>query len=105
MPVNFQKLGAALAAENLTGKPVNNYTPEEVEKLVHACVDALIPDMGAKFTKPYITDDGDLIVPHDSDPKYHFWHPCGQSIFHTLRELGANEEVWRKYVTTPDEPF
>jgi hypothetical protein len=105
MRVNFQKLGVSLATANLTGKAVNNYTQEEVEILVHACVDALIPDTGAKFTKPYISPNGDLIVPHDSDPKYHYWHPCGQSIFHTLRELGASDEVWRKYVNTKDEPF
>jgi len=104
MPVNFQKLGEALVAANLTGKAVNNYTQEEVEKLVHACIDAFIPDMGAKFTKPFI-DGTELIVPHDSDPKYHFWHPCGQSIFHTLRELGASDEVWRKYINMKDEPF
>jgi len=38
--------------------------------------------------KPFLKSDGTLIVPHDSDPKYHWW-AGGQSIADTLAELAT----------------
>ncbi|HOO41320.1 MAG TPA: hypothetical protein PK653_07745 [Syntrophales bacterium] len=105
MPVDYQKLGEALVSAGLTGKAVNDYSRTEVDALVRACIEALIPDKGAKFSLPYISDAGDLVIPFDADPRFHYWKPCGQSIFETLRELGASKEVWRKYVNDPNEPF
>jgi hypothetical protein len=37
--------------------------------------------------KPYVTDYGSLIIPWNSDPKYHYWNK-GQGICDTLKELG-----------------
>ena len=46
--------------------------------------------------KPFI-QYRELVVPFDSDPKYHYW-AGGQPISKTLEELGATEEVKRKYM-------
>lgn len=104
MQVDYNKLGELLAKNNLTGKPVNEYTRIEVLILVRACVNCLIPDKGAVFTPPSIVD-GELIIPFDSDPRFHWWRPCGQSIFETLRELKASDEVWSKYIDQSNAPF
>lgn len=98
--IDYKQLGALLAESNLTGLAVNQYSQDQVKSLVAACCEVAIPvpPKGAKFTKPYITDDGELIVPYDSDPKYHYWKPCGQTPAETLRELNASEEVWKRYV-------
>ena len=103
MHIDFKKLGEALASAGLTGKPVNKYTKEEVQTLVQVCIDSLVPDP-AKFEEPYIDDGGILHIPASSDPKYHWWSK-GQSIWATLRELGANEETYQRYFDAAEAPF
>lgn len=39
-------------------------------------------------TEPYVTDFGVLVIPWNSNPKYHYWKEGGQSTCDTLRELG-----------------
>lgn len=46
--------------------------------------------------KPYINDAGDLVIPLDAPPQYH-WQPLRE----TLRELNASPEVWRRYTSKP----
>jgi hypothetical protein len=46
---------------------------------------------------PYITSRGELIIPFASDRRYHYW-AGGQSITHTLMELNAPPDIWRRYV-------
>ena len=53
--------------------------------------------------KPYINHRGELIIPFDGDPKYHWW-AGGQSVAATLRELNAPREVWERYTDTPYGP-
>lgn len=48
---------------------------------------------------PYIKDS-ELIIPTNSDPKYHYW-AGGQSLVDTLRELRVSREVWSKYTERP----
>lgn len=105
MRIDFKYLGEKLTAAGLSGKPVDQYSKEEVQTLCVACANSILPDKGAVFTEPYITPEGELVVPFDSDPRFHFWKKCGQSIFDTLRELKASNEVWRKYTENPNEPF
>ncbi|UJS17862.1 MAG: hypothetical protein L3J17_02090 [Candidatus Jettenia sp.] len=50
--------------------------------------------------KPYITNFGVLVIPSNSDPKYHYWKPGGQSVCATLKELGRCDLI-EKY-THPD---
>ncbi len=99
--INFQKLGQALAQAGLTDKPISQYTKEEIQYLVQTCIDALEPHKVSEFAKPYIKDDGTLVIPLDSDPIYHWWKPCGQSIYATLRELGASETIFNRYLAQP----
>lgn len=37
--------------------------------------------------KPYVTSFGVLVIPWNSDPRYHYWKG-GQSLCETLKELG-----------------
>jgi hypothetical protein len=46
---------------------------------------------------PFIDNSGSIIVPFNSDPKYHFWNG-GQHLSDTLIELNAAEDVWRKHI-------
>lgn len=46
--------------------------------------------------KPYIENET-LIIPFDSDKKYHWWNG-GQSVIETLRELGRMD-LEEKYKT------
>lgn len=39
-------------------------------------------------TKPYVTSFGVLVIPYNSDRKYHYWEKGGQSLCETLKELG-----------------
>lgn len=99
MNIDFQTLGKRLADAGLMGKPVNQYSKAEVETLVAACVEALRPEHQTVYvTKPYIDARGELVIPHNSDPKYHWWRQGSQGLFETLRELKAPDEVVRRYV-------
>jgi hypothetical protein len=53
--------------------------------------------------RPYINARGELIIPFDCDPKYHYWKG-GQSIAATLRELNASREVWVRHTDAPYGP-
>jgi hypothetical protein len=45
---------------------------------------------------PYIDSEGGLHIPFDSPEKYHYWNG-GQSLRETLLELGAGEDIIRRY--------
>ena len=49
------------------------------------------------MTNPYLDERGTLIIPTDSDPKYHYWKG-GQSVVTKLKELGAPLAVRRRFV-------
>lgn len=49
-----------------------------------------------KEIKPYISVQGDLVIPSKSHPRYHHWRG-GQPIVTTLAELNAPPEIWRKH--------
>jgi hypothetical protein len=105
--IDFPTLANDCIEAGIVGKAIDQLSKEEVERLGFAFGKStiFIPKKGYKFSKPYITDDGELIIPFDSDPKYHFWKPCGQSVAETLRELNAPDWVWKKYTDDPNEPF
>ena len=46
--------------------------------------------------KPYVTSWGTLVIPFDSDRRFHWWNR-GLSIKDTLRELGASDEILKRY--------
>jgi len=43
-------------------------------------------------TEPFVTDFGVLVIPYNSDKKYHYWDG-GQSVCDTLRQLGRCELI------------
>ena len=43
-------------------------------------------------TEPFVTDFGVLVIPYNSDKKYHYWYG-GQSVCDTLRQLGRCELI------------
>lgn len=45
--------------------------------------------------EPFLTPGGDLSIPFDSDPKYHWWNG-GQSVKQTLAEVRAKLETERR---------
>ena len=47
--------------------------------------------------KPYVTDYGVLVIPWNSDPRYHYWKKGGLGICVTLKELGASDETIKRY--------
>lgn len=49
------------------------------------------------MTIPYLDERGTLIIPTDSDPKFHYWKG-GQSVVTTLKEINAPLEVLRRFV-------
>ena len=49
-----------------------------------ACETAAI---GKPLRFPYLTPTGDLVIPFDSDPKYHWWKTGGQSVASTRAEI------------------
>jgi hypothetical protein len=49
---------------------------------------------------PYIDDSGNIVVPFNADPKYHFWNG-GQSLADTLMEINVTENIWSKHIEKP----
>jgi len=42
--------------------------------------------------KPYLTQSGNLVIPFDSDPRYHWWKP------ESLRSWEIREELLKRLV-------
>jgi len=40
-----------------------------------------------QLPKPYLKADGTLVIPVNSDPKYHYWKKGGQKVGKTIDEL------------------
>lgn len=53
-----------------------------------------------KKPAPYIDKSGCLVIPFNSDPKYHYWNG-GQSLSATLQELDLGEDKLQKYIEKP----
>ena len=84
-----------------TGKlkiPSKDLGREEIKKAVRILKEAGPDKVKAvhRQTMPYIDEQGILVIPFTSDPKYHWW-AGGQSIMETLQELKAPPEVIGKY--------
>jgi len=45
---------------------------------------------------PYIDKSGAIVIPSNSDPKYHYWNG-GQSLADTLKEIGVPENIWKNH--------
>jgi hypothetical protein len=49
-----------------------------------------------ELPRPFVTPSGDLIIPWNAAPQYH-WQPLSV----TMLEAGVSEQIWRKYSTAP----
>lgn len=49
-------------------------------------------DPKADLPKPYLTAAGDLVIPNNSDPKYHWWKQGGQKVNKTMAEMQTKAE-------------
>ncbi|GAN31566.1 MAG: hypothetical protein DYG83_11350 [Candidatus Brocadia sp. AMX2] len=45
--------------------------------------------------QPFVTESGVLVIPFNSDRRFHYWKPGGQSVCVTLRELGRCDLIQR----------
>ena len=52
----------------------------------------------APATLPYLTPAGDLYIPFDAPPRFHWWLPGGQPLRTTLAELDAPTSAVARYV-------
>lgn len=84
----------------------------EQEIIRHMCdqnPDLTIPD----FPKPYLAGKGELVIPIGCHPRYRYWQrgckstwqPVNDSLSlkEILLELGASEEVMKRYLYSPGD--
>lgn len=50
----------------------------------------------AQGARPYLDENGDLVVPSDCPPEYRWW-AGGRSMGEILVELGVTRTVWERY--------
>ncbi len=94
MNLDTKNIGQFLSERNLWDRPLRSLSTVELLDLCEVIVEALDPQEG--FAMPYIDETGTLIIPFRAPRKYRHWQG-GQSILETLQELGASDDVIRKY--------
>jgi hypothetical protein len=105
--VDLKKVGDFFTQKNLWALPFNAWTEDQMKTLVTVVLSSpssRVPLSG--WVKPFITEAGELIIPAEAHPKYRWWLPDSQSIFETLKEIGAPQSVIDRYVAnTEGVPF
>lgn len=71
--------------------------PEELRQQLKRCKNEVL-GLLEEGVRPYLTPAGKLIIPFDSDPRYHWWKLGSQSIRATLVELEAPPAVLARYI-------
>lgn len=96
------KRGFNVTAEDdrLFVTPRKLLTPEDV--VVIAAHKPALLDLLRTMPAPFIAESGDLRVPFNSHPRFHWWSG-GQSIVEMLAELKAPADVWRRYAARNDD--
>lgn len=98
--VDKRKIGEWFTKNNLWGTAFNQFSEKQIDDLIIVILSSpgyQVPPGG--WVKPFINQAGELIIPPEAHPKYRYWLADSQSIFETLKEIGAPEEVVRRYVT------
>lgn len=98
MEFDLKSLGAFLCETGLMNKGFSEMNELEI---IHFCEQvhcATIEHSGLK--PPYLNEKDELIIPHDCPPKYRHWIKGNQSILETLTEIGASDEIIKRYVRT-----
>lgn len=60
------------------------------------------PSVEPDCKKPYITNN-ELRIPSDCNPRFRYWQK-GQSVFDTLVELGASDDLIENYINPISNP-
>jgi len=76
----------------LAVQPADRIT-DDLRQYIRQCKAEVV----ALLTHPHINARGELIIPCNADPRYHWW-AGGQSIRETLLELGAPLDMVARYV-------
>lgn len=104
--IDLKRLWGKLSDLGLERTPFAEMNKDEIEATVEAVISSFADDAIYGWSAPYISElSGDLVIPANSHPKYHYWKPEGQSIRETLLELNASMETFEKYGAHPDIPF
>ncbi len=90
-------LAAWITKNSLMEKPFSTFTKEEIENLCEAVHLATIP---AEYRVPYLKN-GELIMPLPTHPRFAYWAD-GQTLFETLKGMGADPEVIERYCPAKD---
>lgn len=105
--IDLKKVGDWFTKNNLWATPFNQFSEKQMKELVTVVLSSpgmAVPSGG--WVKPFLNQAGELIIPPEAHPKYRYWLPDGQSIFETLKEIGAPESVIARYVAIEEgAPF
>lgn len=85
-------IGAWLNKHSLMDKPFASFSKEEIENLCNAVHLATIP---VEYRVPYL-EKGELVFPSPTHPRFAYWAD-GQTLFETLKEMGADPETVSRY--------
>ncbi len=92
MDFDLKGLAAWITRNNLMNKPFFHFTKEEVLNLCEAVHLATIP---VEYRVPYLKK-GELVFPTPTHPRFAYWAD-GQTLFETLKEMGADPETINRY--------
>ncbi len=95
MNINLNHLATRLNETGLMNKSPAEMKTLEIKWLCEIIHESTNNKDG--WTPPYISGNGDLIIPFNAPAKYRYWAPGGQSIKATLKELGANSDMIERY--------
>lgn len=97
--VDLKRIGEWLIKHSLMDKPFNQFSKDDITGLVTVVLSSpgfSVPPGGWKM--PFLTEAGELVIPPEAHPKYRWYLPDGQSVFQTLKEIGAPQHVVDRYV-------
>lgn len=97
MEYNLKDLAEWLNKNDLMHKPFSNFSKAEIEALCEAVHLATIP---IEYRVPYL-EKGELIFPAPTHPRFEYWAD-GQTLFETLKEMGADPETVERYCPKQD---
>jgi len=101
---NLKLLAEKLQAASIEQKALFDMDEAEITTLCESVIssfDETVPPRG--WSAPHLDmDSGELVIPGDAHPSYHWWAKGGKSILDSLAELGAPFEVAKKYLDWGD---
>jgi len=90
-------LAAWLNKNSLMEKPFSRFSTTEIENLCEAIHLHTIP---VEYRVPYLKNRV-LIMPTPTHPRFEYWKD-GQTLFETLKEMGADPEIVKRYCPAGD---